>query len=163
MALVDMFLKIEKIEGESTAKGHEKEIVLSEFSWGEENLAAFQSGGGMGSGKVKVSEFKVKKLIDKSSVTLMKACASGEHFPKATLTVRKAGKDQQDYYKVEFDNVFITDYSVRGDAMGDYSLPTDEFGMAFEKINFIYKEQKADGSVGGDVKGGWDVKHTVTV
>lgn len=163
MALVDMFLKIEKIEGESTAKGHEKEIVLQEFNWSEENLAAWQSGGGMGSGKVNMSEFKVKKLIDKSSVALMKACATGEHFKKATLTVRKAGKDQQDYYKVEFDNVFVTDYSVRGDAQGDYSLPSDQFGLAFEKINFIYKEQKADGTIGGDVKGGWDIKKTVAV
>ena len=33
----------------------------------------------------------------------------------------------------------------------------DQVSLNFAKIEFKYKEQKPDGSLGGEVVGGWDV------
>jgi type VI protein secretion system component Hcp len=34
----------------------------------------------------------------------------------------------------------------------------DQISLNFSKIEMGYKEQKADGTLGGEVKAGWDVK-----
>ena len=57
MAAVDYFLKIEGIEGESLQKGHEKQIEIMSFSWGESNTGSFAGNLGGGSGKVSMNDF----------------------------------------------------------------------------------------------------------
>ena len=47
-------------------------------------------GGGAGK-KSTVHDIQITKLTDKSSPKLFLACATGEHFKKGTLVVRKAG------------------------------------------------------------------------
>jgi type VI secretion system secreted protein Hcp len=37
-------------------------------------------------------------------------------------------------------------------------LPSESVSLNFAKIEFDYKEQKPDGTLGGSVKAGWDVK-----
>jgi len=57
VALVDYFLKIDTIEGESYDKSHKAEIQLMSFSWGETNAGTFSAGGGGGAGKVQMQDF----------------------------------------------------------------------------------------------------------
>ena len=40
LAAVDYFLKIDGVEGEATAKGHEKEIEILSWSWGVSQSSA---------------------------------------------------------------------------------------------------------------------------
>ena len=54
-------------------------------------------GGGGGAGKATFHDLIFMHTIDKASPVLMKACATGEHIKEATLTLRKAGKGQQEY------------------------------------------------------------------
>ena len=57
------------------------------------SFAAKPDGSGGGSGKSStVHDIQITKPTDKSSPKLFLACANGQHFKKATLTVRKAGK-----------------------------------------------------------------------
>jgi type VI secretion system secreted protein Hcp len=37
-------------------------------------------------------------------------------------------------------------------------VPTDQITFNFSKLEMEYKEQKADGTLGGAVLAGWDVK-----
>jgi type VI secretion system secreted protein Hcp len=57
MALVDYFLKIDGIQGESPDKTHKAEVEIESFSWGETNTGTALQGGGMGSGKVQMQDF----------------------------------------------------------------------------------------------------------
>src|SRR5262245_7006243 len=100
MAAVDFFLKIEGIDGESTDDKHKGEIDIQSFSWGVTNTGSHGAGGGGGTGKSVFQDLHFTTHVNKSSPKLMLACATGEHLKKAVLTVRKAGKDQQEYYKV---------------------------------------------------------------
>ncbi len=157
MALVDFFLKIEGIDGESADAKHKGEIDLESWSWGETQGGTFQHGGGGGAGKVQMHDFSMVKKIDKGSPKLMLACASGEHLKKAVLTCRKAGKDQQEFLKITMSDVLVSSYQTGGHGHADV-VPTDQISLNFAKIEFEYKEQKADGTLGGAVKAGWDVK-----
>jgi len=157
MAHVDYFLKIEGIEGESADSKHKNEIDLESWSLGATQSGTHAAGGGGGAGKVAFQDFHFVMKINKASPKLMLACASGEHLKKAVLTCRKAGKDQQEFLKITLSDALISSYQTGGSGHGDI-VPTDQISINFSKIEQEYKEQKADGSLGGAVTAGWDVK-----
>src|SRR5262245_21929107 len=98
---VDMFLKLDKIDGESADKAHKGEIDVLAWSWGASNSGSAHMGGGAGAGKVNVQDISFTKYIDKSSPSLFLSCANGKHIPTATLVVRKAGEKPLEYLKLE--------------------------------------------------------------
>jgi type VI secretion system secreted protein Hcp len=156
MAAVDYFLKVDGIEGEAHSKGHEKEIDLESWSWGEAQTGTHASGGGGGAGKVAMQDFRFTMKVNKASPKLMLACATGEHIKSAVLVCRKAGKEQQEYLKITLSDVLVSSYQTGGHAGG--VVPSEQIAFNFSKIEMEYKEQKADGTLGGAVKAGYDVK-----
>ena len=162
MALVDYFLKIDGIEGESHDSKHKGEIDVQSFSWGETQSGSHAAGGGGGAGKVSMQDFHFVMNVNKSSPKLMLACANGEHIKKAVLTCRKAGKDQQEFYKITLSDVLVSSFQTGGNGHSDI-VPTDQISLNYAKIEWEYKEQKADGTLGGAVKAGFDLKQMKSV
>jgi type VI secretion system secreted protein Hcp len=155
MASVDFFLKIDGVAGESTDEKHKGEIELDSWSFGAANASSFSSGGGAGVAKVAVTEFKFKKKVDKSSPNLFTYCCGGDHPKTATLICRKAGKDQQEYLKIEMSPVYIVGYDIDGSS-GD-EVPMEDVALAYGQIKFEYKPQKPDGTLDAPIAGGWDI------
>ena len=156
---IDCNLKIDGVDGESAHKDHKGEIQVLSWSWGVSQPSTNGVGGGAGKGKASPASLKWTHAYDKASPVLAKQCASGKHFPTAVLTVRKAGEGQQDFLKVTMKKVLITGVAPGANAAGDVS---ETVTMDYDDIEFEYKEQKPDGSLGGSVKFGWDVTSTET-
>jgi type VI secretion system secreted protein Hcp len=159
MAVTDFFLKLDGIKGESTDSKHKDEIEIESFSWGATNSGSFADapGAGGGTGKVSFQDVHFTKKADKASVDLMLFCASGKHVKLAELTVRKAGEDQQEYYKVKLSDVLISSYQSGGSG-GSNLIPTDQFSLNFAKIEFSYAPQDAKGKLASPSRSGWDLK-----
>jgi len=157
MALVDFFLKLDGIDGESADDKHKGEIQLESWSWGEQQSGTAGSNAGMGAGKVNMQDFHFVMQINKASPKLFLACATGEHIKTATLTCRKAGKEQQEYLKWTFSDVLVSSYHTGGSGAASV-VPLDQISLNFTKAEVDYKEQKPDGTLGGSVKAGYDVK-----
>ncbi len=153
---VDYFLKIDGIEGESADAKHGKEIDILAWSWGESNSGGQAYGGGGGAGKVSMNDFTFTMRINKASPKLLLACASGEHIKSALLTCRKAGKEQQEYLKITFSELLISNYSTGGSA-GD-EVPVDNISLNFAKIEYEYYPQKPDGTLDAKVPVHWNLK-----
>jgi type VI secretion system secreted protein Hcp len=153
---VDYFLKIDGVPGESPDAKHKGEIQLESFSWGETNPGGGGMGGGGGAGKVQMQDLVVTMLVSKASPKLMLACATGKHYKEAVLTVRKAGKSQQEFLIFKFKDVIVTSYQTGGSAQSD--LLVDQASLGFSTIQLDYRPQKADGSLDAAVKAGWDLK-----
>ena len=151
----DYFLKLDpKVEGESGDSKHKGEIELESWSFGISNSSSALQGGGAGSGKSVPGDFTATKKNDKSSPRLAQAVAMGDHFKSAIITVRKAGGTQQEYLTITLSDVFISSYQAGGSGNG--VLPMESFSLNYSKMVTEYKEQKADGSLGGSVKLGYD-------
>jgi type VI secretion system secreted protein Hcp len=157
MALVDYFLKLDGIQGESQDSKHKNEIEIESFSWGANQTGTASHGGGMGAGRVQMQDFQFVKRIDKASPKLMLACASGDHVKSAILVCRKAGKEQQEYLKITFTDLLVSSYVTTGSGAGDI-IPMDQIALNFSKVEFEYKEQKPDGTLGGAIKAFYDMK-----
>jgi len=153
----DYLLKLDGIKGESTDAKHKDEIEIESFSWGATQLGTFATGGGGGAGKVSFQDIHFTTRASVASPNLMVACATGQHIKEATLTVRKAGKEAQEYYLVKLSEALVSSYQ-SGGSEGSNALPVDQFSLNFAKIEFEYKAQKPDGTLGASVKGGYDLK-----
>jgi len=153
---VDYFLKIDGIPGESEDAKHKNEIYLESWSWGETNSGSHAGGGGGGAGKVSMNDFNFVMRVNKASPKLFLACASGQHIKEALLTCRKAGKDQQEYLKIKFNDLLVSTYQTGGSS-GDV-VPAEQIALNFSKIEVNYAPQKADGSLDSPVVHNWNLK-----
>ena len=156
MAVVDYFLKIDGIEGESQDDKHKNEIDVESWSWGETNAGDSAGRSGMGAGKVAMQDFHFVMRVNKASPKLLEACATGKHIKEATLTCRKAGGAQEEYVKIKFSDFLVSSFQTGGS--NGQVQPMDQISLNFSKIEYEYKEQKSDGSLGGAVKAGYDLK-----
>lgn len=153
---VDMFLKIEgEIDGESQDKEHKGDIDVLAWSWGVSNAGSFHTGGGGGSGKANFQDISVTKWVDKSSAKLLLYCANGDHFTKAELFVRKAGKLPLEYIVITMEKVLITSISTGGSG-GEDKL-TENVTLNFAAAIYAYKEQKPDGTGDSPKEFKWDI------
>ena len=153
----DIFAKIGDIKGESLDSKHKDEIDVQSFSWGVSQTGTLAHGGGGGEGKAQFNDFNFTSNVSKASPSLFFACASGEHIKDATITVRKAGKGQQEYLILKMTDVLISSYQTGASGQSE-SVPVDQVSMAFAKIEFTYKPQNEDGSLDAGITSGWDLK-----
>jgi len=170
---VDYFLKIEGIDGESEDDKHKNEIEISSFKWQEMQAGTFAQGSGGGAGKVQMKNLEFQCPVSKASPKLMLACATGQHIPNATLTCRKAGGGQQEFYKITLSDVLVASYQTGSEAASDTNftpeegyangLPVDHIGLNFGKIQFEYRPQKEDGSLDNPIKAGYNLKANKSV
>ncbi|HVX02814.1 MAG TPA: type VI secretion system tube protein Hcp [Nitrososphaera sp.] len=156
-ASVDYFLKIDGIEGESTNARHVGEIDVGSYSWSTSSINAGPTiaAKGAGAGKVSFSDIHFTKNTDKSSPKLMLAAATGQHIKQATLTAEISGEKGQQFLQIKLTDVTVSSYQ---QAANSGEAPTDSFSLSFAKIEFTYNPVNSDGSSGGAVTGGWDVK-----
>jgi type VI secretion system secreted protein Hcp len=152
----DAFLKFDGVDGESTRKGFEKHIEIYSFSFGAANPTTIGAGGGGGAGKVSLGGFNVMKKTDGSSTALFQACCTGKHFPKAKVTLHKAGGDDAvDYLVYEFEKVFIESIQWSGSSGGDDS-PAESLSLNFGKVTVTYTPQTESGAKGSPTVASWD-------
>jgi type VI secretion system secreted protein Hcp len=157
---VDMFLKLDGIKGESPDKAHKEEIQIQSFSFGVHQTGSSADGGGGGAGKASFEDIHITKAADIATPPLMEACATGKHIKNAVLTVRKAGGKQEEYYKIKLTDLLVS--SLQNTGHGN-EAPMEQLSMNFAKIEFEYYPQKADGTLGGVSKAGYDIKQNVKV
>lgn len=154
----DIFIKIDGIPGESTDREHKDEIEVSSYSWGESNAGAHSFGGGAGAGKVSMQDLHFTTHVSKASPSLMLHCATGQHIPKAKLTVRKAAGEGPgfDFLTITLTDVLISSFQESGSEGGD--LPQESISMVYATIKIQYTQQKPDGSAGALFDFGFNLK-----
>ncbi|HXM45621.1 MAG TPA: type VI secretion system tube protein Hcp [Bryobacteraceae bacterium] len=157
MAAVDYFLKLDGIDGESQDSKHKNEIEVLSYKFGSAQQGGSAYGSGAGSGKVQMEDFHFTMRVNKASPKLFLYHAGGQPITTAVLTCRKAGKDQQEFLKWTFSNVLVSSFHTGG-SDGNSLVPVDEITLNFTSVVMEYKEQKADGTLGGAIKTGWDLK-----
>lgn len=155
---VEIFLKLDGVDGESTKTGHEQEIEIIGVSHGASNASTVFTGTGSGTGKVELHPITVTKYVDNSSTKLFQMCCNGKHFDTGKITYRKASGDDNnplEFLTIDLQEVFVT--SVTHSATNGGDLPTETVTFSCKQIVSTYLPQNADGSAGTKQVGGWNV------
>ncbi|MGN6366901.1 MAG: Hcp family type VI secretion system effector [Phycisphaerae bacterium] len=142
------------IEGESQDAVHKGELQVVSFGFGVSNPRTASTG--EGDSKPDFHELTVGLVASKASPALMLAVARGDHFKKATLSLRKHGasKTNADYVQVQVSDVYITSHTWGG---GDSARPTESITLSYMTIDFYYAQQDADGALKHSCKRAWSI------
>src|SRR5262249_3546549 len=138
------------------------QIELDSFSVNCAQTGTQAHGSGGGAGKVKFGDINCTKKYDRASALLMLACATGQHFPEATITCRKAGGQQEPYLVIKLKDVLVSSYNMGGHSQAELPI-MDQFSVNFGSIEKEYKVQTEKGTVGAPVKAGWSVKQNAKI
>lgn len=154
---VDMFLKVDGIQGDSTDDRHEKEIDLESFAFA---LGRGRDGTGASFGaaaaKARLMTLRVDKVYDASSPKLFRAAATGQHIKSAVLTFRKPG-DRDVFLTYALSDVQVTSYDQGGkdgDARDLGSLE-EEVGFTAARIHVTEQTVDATGKKSPAVNADW--------
>jgi type VI secretion system secreted protein Hcp len=169
--LAHIYLKLDGIDGESTAKNHKKEIDVFSYEQGIDQTV-FHSGGGGGSiavDRAKLSPVRFRKNVDVASIPMLLTCAQGKLIKDAVFTFTR-GAAAFEFYKVTLNHVLITHMFQRAGTGEQYPLTftaldagdtdngfLDEVTLDYRQIRWEYRTQRPSGAPGTTVKGGWDV------
>jgi type VI secretion system secreted protein Hcp len=100
-----------------------------------------------------MQDFHFVMSVNKATPKLVLACATGEHIKSAILVCRKAGKEQQEFLKYSFTDVLISSYQTGGS-----DSPVEQCSFNYTAMQVDYKEQKADGTLGGAITAKYNLK-----
>ena len=153
---VDVFLKIDGIEGESASDKHKGEIDVLSWSWGVAQTGNMHTGGGGGAGRANVQDLSFTKALDKSSPKLFKSSCEGAHIAKMVLSANKAGGKQMEYLKITLSDCLISSVSTGGS--GGQESFTESVTVNFSKVEMVYSQQDAKGAEAGKVAFNYDIK-----
>jgi len=161
----DAFLKIDGVDAESSDSKHKGEIEILSFHWGvSQAITGTVSSTGTFSGqRCDMTALAIVKQLDKSSPKLAQACAAGDHFKEATLTLSRAGGDKQPYMKYKLSDVLVESVRTGGASQGEGGVPSEELGLRYGKIELEYTVVGNDGKAAGNTSGGWDLKENKKV
>lgn len=162
----DAFLKIDGVEGESTDAGHKNWIEILSFNHGMSQPASSSAStaGGATAGRVNMQDFSIVKFVDKATAKLAEACCTGKHVPNIKIEVCRAGGDKLKYMEYKLSDAIVSAVRQGGSSSGSEDIPVEEVSFNFGKIEWTYTQQKrSDGSGGGNVSAGWDLKQNKKV
>lgn len=157
---VDMFLKLEGIEGEAQDAKHGKEIDVLAWSWGTSQSGTTHMGKGGGGGKTNIQDLSLTKYVDSATHNLLQRTFDGKHISEGTLVVRKAGGTPLDYLIIKMTDIMVTSVSTGGS--GGEDRLTENVTLNFSKVEIDYVPQKEDGSGEAAKKAGWDIAENKT-
>ena len=147
LSAVDMFLKLDGIEGESTDEMHAKEIDVLAWSWGGSRKSTTVSGTARTvTGVPCIQDLSVTKWVDKASPKLWGNLVGTGAIKTGKLTVRKAGIAPVDYITLEMNNILVTSVSTGGS--GGEDRITENVTFDFSSATFKYVPVDVNGKAG---------------
>ncbi len=159
--LLDGYLKLPDIPGESRRDGHEGEIAIHRLSWQVARDAAAAPGSGRRRARAEVGPLVLDKFYDAASPHLALAAMRGRSFAEAVLSVRKSTQGAEfDYLVITLSNVAVAGYEML-DQYNDVSEPIrlipERLVLTFERMTIRYVEETEDHAAGAEHEVEFDV------
>ncbi|HEV7915183.1 MAG TPA: type VI secretion system tube protein Hcp, partial [Albitalea sp.] len=144
-AASDIFLHVEgrggPIRGESTTSGHTDDIELRSWQWGVSAGSAI--GSGAATARRSYRNLVVTKGIDRATTALYAALVQNVDLREVVLTMRKAGGEALDYFRVALGNARVVDVALDVDLA---ARPVERVTFSFRRITVTYTPQQGGGS-----------------
>ncbi len=142
---LEMFMRIDTVDGESADDKHKSEILIDSYSWGAKRTPSATA--------PSMQDLTITMPVNKASAKLMVYTAGSVNIPKLVLAVRRKGATQ-DFLKWTLTDVFISSFTTVGNLHGDGIQ--DQVGFTFGKVEMEYRQVLPNGTLGEAVKFGWD-------
>jgi type VI protein secretion system component Hcp len=129
-------------------QGQSVDIPLQSYHWNEAQPTTTQK-------RATLHGFSVVMKENLATPRLFIVAANGDRLPRATVTLRQGGTDQ-DHVRWTLTNVKIESFQTV--ASLEDTIPTDTLELSFDTIEVQLTPIFGNGAVGTPVRAGWDVK-----
>ncbi len=157
----DTFIKIDGIDGESTDDKHHGWIEVLRYGMGVKQTISVtaSSAGGASAERADFNEFRIRKLLDKSSPKLALACAAGTHIDEIVVELCRAGSDKVTFMTYTLKNCLISRIVTNSGGDTGAEFPAETVKINYAKIKWAYtKQNRLGGGATGQVASGWDLQ-----
>jgi len=154
-----IYMKIDDIEGDVTAKGYENWIALDAFKFGVVRSISTKPGNvsDRESTKPTVGEIVVSKLLDKTSPHIFTEACIGKAKPKVKIHFCQTGENVSPYMEYTLNNVLVSNYQVQGEHKETTVIPTESINLNFDKIEMRYTPYDEKHAPGSPIPAGYDL------
>jgi type VI secretion system secreted protein Hcp len=156
---MDMFIKFDGIDGESTDDKHAKWIEVLSFTHGMSQIigGSRSSTGAATGGRVDIQDFNFQKSTDATTPKLHLFCCNGTHIKKGVFEVCKATGDKTLFYSIVMNDLIISSVSATGARNGD-GVPSESVTVNAGEYEWTYvpTDQKT-GKPAGKMASKWSL------
>src|SRR4051794_7050959 len=154
-----IYMKVDGVNGDVTASGHEDWIEVKSFEWGVGRGITTPVGGTKDreAGVPSVSEIVVTKDSDIATADLLKKALTGDGVTVKFDFCMTGASQFTPFYQFELTNVLISGYSLNGGGGSSNGRPTESVSLNFTKVQFTDFEVSDKNDPGSPVRVGYDL------
>jgi type VI secretion system secreted protein Hcp len=146
--MAEMFLQLDRINGESLDSTHHDKIEIKSWAWKTVNTVRWDVNQGGQSTKVIIEHIEIKKACDRSSPILHQCCVTGRHIKSGKIICRKNDGDSKfEYMTLDLTDIMLNQFTWVGD--GNEQSLEETVGLSFAEYKISYKLQGDTGSAQG--------------
>lgn len=131
------------LKGECETPGHVDDISVIAWRWAVSSPTA--PGSTQATGRRVYEHLEVDKYVDACSTRLLNALANNEDLKSVTLSLRKAGTDDEDFFVMTLEKARVTGSQIRSSLSGGLF---ETVSIAYQKITIDYHPQASSGQRG---------------
>jgi type VI secretion system secreted protein Hcp len=169
---IDVYLKIDTIDGESTdqGKGQGQAVASNHTKWIEclsvnfevlqPKSATASTAGGFTAERCEHKDIVITKLCDIATPKLLEYCSSGKTLKDATIEFMRSFGDGERicYFSIKIKNVLISGVAPH---VSEGIIMTETLSLKYSEVFWKYHTKGVNGSTPGNSNGGWDLAKNI--
>ncbi len=159
------YMQIEGVDGDVTAKGHEKKIAINGFQFGVRRTLSTDPGRitDRESTRPSLSEVTITKRMDKSSPLLFGESCVGKAKPQIKIQLCQTDSSLNPYAEITLSNAIVSQYYIDSShsSHDDHAYPQETIGLSFDKIEVRYTPYDNQNQPQSPIPAGYDLKQAV--
>lgn len=159
-----IYLKVDGIKGDVTAKGYEDQIELESMSFGVSRDVSMEAGNirNRETGLPYIQSIACSKVLDSSTPMLLQNALTGAASRSAEISIVRSGDGGGivEVGKIILEEAMMSDYNFNGVIN---SKPAESLSISFSKIEVDFAGADSAGKNGSNVKVGYDLTTARTI
>ena len=153
------YMKIDGIDGDVTAKGHENWIAINSVDFGVKRSLSTDPGriNDRESSRPSVSEIMIIKKMDKSSPLLFSESCVGKAKPQIKIHLCQTDSTLNPYAEITLNNAIVSGYRMSSSTAAHLS-PEEHISLSFDKIELRYTPYDNRNNAQSPIPAGYDLK-----
>lgn len=159
------YLKIDRIDGDVTAKGHEKWIAIESIDFEVKRILSTDPGriADREGTRPAFSEVTFKKKVDRSSPLLFNEACVGKAKKTIQCDICQTGDTLSPYTQFTLYNGIISGYEFNATPNETDQYPTETITISFDKIEFRYTPYDSENTPQSPIPAGYDLKAATAI
>ena len=157
-----IYMKLENIEGDVTAAGHEKWVQLEKLQFSTKRSLTAEPGriADREATRPSISEFLIEKRMDKSTPLLFSESCVGKAKSELKIEICQTGTNLIPYMQYTLYNVIISAYQVNA-LYNEY--PSESINLSFDRIEMRYTPFDEKNQAESPIPAGYDLKKAIAI